>query len=67
MKCMRSQRMRWFGYVSRMSPERFPKYIMHWTPKHGKRTRGIPTVSLMETYRSDGDIRTGFNDITVDN
>lgn len=40
---------------------------MHWTPKIGTRTRGRPPFSLMETYWSDGEIRTGFNDIKVDN
>ena len=37
---IRAARLRWLGHVVRMPEERIPNYLLHWVPKHGKRSRG---------------------------
>ena len=37
-----ANRLRWFGQVSRMPDTLMPKYLLKWTPTHGKRSTGCP-------------------------
>jgi len=41
---IKKRRLRWLGYVLRMSPERMPKVALRWTPA-GKRKRGRPKTT----------------------
>lgn len=44
------RRLRWFGHVLRMNPERWPHRMYHWQPP-GKRKRGRPRRSWIEGVR----------------
>ena len=62
-----TQRLRWFGHVSRMPEDRLPKYLLDWTPKHGKRSRGRPRKSLNDVYIEDAERRLDCSNLTIDN
>ena len=62
-----TQRLRWFGHVSRMPEDRLPKYLLDWTPKHGKRSRGRPRKSLNDVYIEDAEKRLDCSNLTIDN
>ena len=48
-----SNRLRWFGHVSRMPEHRIPKIMMNWVPRHGKRSRGRPRKTWMQCVQED--------------
>lgn len=58
-----AMRLRWYGHVVRMPDERLPKYLINWTPKHGKRSRGRPRQSWINCVRDDAASFTGIGDI----
>jgi len=60
-----AMRLRWYGHVVRMPDERLPKYLISWTPKHGKRSRGRPRRSWPNCVREDAALFTGIEDITT--
>ena len=61
-----TKRLRWFGHVSRMPEDRLPKYLLHWKPKHGKRSRGRPRKSLNDVYVEDAECRLERSGLTID-
>ena len=58
-----AMRLRWYGHVVRMPDERLPKYLINWTPKHGKRSRGRPRQSWINCVINDAASFTGIRDI----
>ena len=56
-------RLRWYGHVIRMPEERLPKYLINWTPRHGKRSRGRPRKSWLKCVKEDAATFTGIKDI----
>ena len=61
-----SNRLRWFGHVSRMPEHRIPKIFMDWVPRHGKRSRGRPRKTWLQCVREDACAVSGADD-TVEN
>ena len=49
---IKKRRLRWLGYVLRMSPERMPKVALRWTPA-GKRKRGRPKTTRRKTVETE--------------
>jgi len=47
------RRLRWFGHVCRMDPNRQTRQVMDWTPSNFKRMRGRPRVSWTSTIKKD--------------
>ena len=47
------KRLRWFGHLTRMPPERLSSYILDWTPKHGSRSVGMPRRTWTGTIEED--------------
>ena len=58
-----AMRLRWYGHVTRMPEERLPNYLINWTPKHGKRSRGRPRKSWLNCVREDAALFTDIPDI----
>ncbi|KAF2887748.1 hypothetical protein ILUMI_18425 [Ignelater luminosus] len=54
---LENRALRWYGQVSRMGEERWPKRILEWSPR-GRRRRGQPAVkwktSITETMEGKG-------------
>ena len=63
---VRAARLRWFGHVVRMPEERTPNYLLHWIPKHGKRSRGRPRKNWLSCVLEDAAIFTGVDNITIE-
>ena len=63
---IRAARLRWFGHVVRMPEERIPNYLLHWIPKHGKRSRGRPWKNWMSCVLEDAALFTGVDNITLE-
>ena len=61
-----ANRLRWFGHVTRMPENRVPKYLISWTPKHGKRSRGRPRKSWLTCVQEDAAIFSGRPNIVLD-
>ena len=57
-----ANRLRWFGHVSRMPDTRLPRYLLDWTPAHGKRSRGRPRKTWLKCVLEDA----GDPDIVLD-
>ena len=60
-------RLRWYGHVIRMPDKRLPKYLISWTPRHGKRSRGRPRKSWLNCVKEDAASFTGNAKITLPN
>ncbi len=58
-----AKRLRWYGHVIRMPEERLPKYLINWTPRHGKRSRGRPRKTWLNCVKEDAATFTGVKDI----
>ena len=63
---IRAARLRWFGHVVRMPEERIPNYLLHWVPKHGKRSRGRPRKNWLSCVLEDAALFTGVENITME-
>ena len=63
---IRAARLRWFGHVVRMPEERIPNYLLHWIPKHGKRSRGKPRTNWLSCVLEDAASFTGVDKITLE-
>ena len=63
---IKAARLRWFGHVVRMPEERIPNYLLHWIPKHGKRSRGRPRTSWLSCVLKDAALFTGVDNITLE-
>ena len=63
---IRAARLRWFGHVVRMPEERIPNYLLHWVPKHGKRSRGRPRKNWQPCVLEDAAHFTGVEKITME-
>ena len=63
---IRAARLRWFGHVVRMPEERIPNYLLHWIPKHGKRSRGRPRKNWLSCVLEDAALFTGVANITME-
>jgi len=50
---IRERRLRWFGHVCRMDPNRQTRQVTNWTPSNFKRRRGRPRVSWTSTIKKD--------------
>ena len=61
-----TQRLRWFGHVSRMPEDRLPNYLLDWKPKHGKRSRGRPRTALNDVYIEDAEKRLNLSGLSID-
>lgn len=61
-----ANRLRWFGHVSRMPDDRMPKYLLDWTPAHGKRSRGRPRTSWQKCVLEDASVFLKDPDIVLD-
>ena len=61
-----TNRLRWFGHVSRMPEDRLPRKLLNWAPTHGKRSRGRPKKSWLKCGREDASLFTGNEDVTTD-
>ena len=59
-------RLRWFGHVSRMPDDRMPKYLLDWTPAHGKRSRGRPRTTWQKCVLEDASVFLKDPDIVLD-
>ena len=59
-------RLRWFGHVSRMPESRTPKYLLDWTPAHGRRSRGRPRRNWQKCVQEDAASFSGEADIQLD-
>ena len=62
-----TNKLRWFGHISRMPDTRIPKKLLYWTPKHGRRSRGRPGVNWLQCVREDAKKMTGERTITYAN
>ena len=60
------KRLRWYGHVTRMPPERYPAYILDWTPKHGHRSQGAPRRTWTQCIEEDLELLTGKVGITCE-
>ena len=58
---IRAARLRWYGHVVRMPDERIPKFLLHWKPNHGKRSRGRPRKNWMACVLEDAAMFTGVD------
>ena len=56
-------RIRWYGHVARMPQDRLPNYLLNWKPRHGKRGRGIPRRSWVQTVENDLEQYTRYDNI----
>ena len=63
---IRAARLRWFGHVMRMPEERIPNYLLHWVPKHGKRSRGRPRKNWLSCVLEDAALFTGVDNISIE-
>ena len=61
-----ASRLRWFGHVSRMPGERLPRYLLEWTPEHGRRSRGRPRKTWLKCILEDASKFTGVQNITLE-
>ena len=61
-----ANRLRWFGHVSRMPESRTPKYLLDWTPAHGRRSRGRPRRNWQKCVLEDAASFSGEADIQLD-
>ena len=61
-----ANRLRWFGHVSRMPDTRMPKYLLKWTPTHGKRSRGRPRKNWMNCVLEDATVFSGEQNIVLE-
>ena len=50
---IRERRLRWFGHVCRMDPNRQTRQVMDWIPSNFKRRRGRPRVSWTSAIKKD--------------
>ncbi|KAI8499084.1 hypothetical protein Bbelb_235370 [Branchiostoma belcheri] len=48
-----ASRLRWLGHVLRMPKERLPRFLLDWTPNHGKRSRGRPRKTWLNSVLED--------------
>ncbi|KAI8502407.1 hypothetical protein Bbelb_199950 [Branchiostoma belcheri] len=48
-----ASRLRWLGHVLRMPKERLPRFLLDWTPNHGKRSRGRPIKTWLNSVLED--------------
>ena len=56
---IRAATLRWFGHVVRKPEERKPNYILHWTPKYGKRSKSRPRKNWLPCVLEDAARFTG--------
>ena len=61
-----ANRLRWFGQVSRMPDTLMPKYLLKWTPTHGKRSRGRPRKNWMNCVLEDASVFSGEQNIVLE-
>ena len=61
-----AKRLRWFGHVTRMPDTRLHKYLLNWTPAHGRRYRGRPRNNWMKCLLEDAAAISGNTDIDLE-
>ena len=50
---LKTRRLRWFGYVSRMGQERLPKALSQWRPENAQRRRGKCRTRWIDALERD--------------
>jgi len=60
-----ASRLRWLGHVLRMPNERLPRFLLDWNPNFGKRSRGRPRKTWLNTALEDTRLTTGNNNLKL--
>jgi len=63
---IKAARFKWFGHEVRMPEERIPNYLLHWIPKHGKRSRCRPRKNWLYCVLEGAPSFTGVDNITLE-
>ncbi|CAH1272904.1 Hypp5001 [Branchiostoma lanceolatum] len=60
-----ANRIRWLGHMIRMPKERLPRFLLDWNPNHGKRSRGRPRRTWLDSVLDDIRRAVGNTNLTL--